>query len=165
MDVLPYLLVFAILFASAVWLVARNSGGAVPSRKSAPETGNRVFFAQVHGIYHKNYDGSSRQAIIRRCRTGEELLLVPEPTNRYDSDAVKICRNNGEQVGYWEGNGRMAGDLATGWTYRVTIDEIYRFKENPRKHGVRLRVEVLTMSRRTEERKKRAAAKAVTAGG
>ncbi|MGA8221782.1 MAG: HIRAN domain-containing protein [Candidatus Acidiferrales bacterium] len=126
----------------------------------SPSRTNRVFFQQVHGINYKNDDGASRQAIIGRCCEGEELVLVPEPTNPYDPDAVKICRRNGEQLGYWPADGRMAHDLANGWTYRVTIDEIYSFKENHKKHGVRLRVEVLTMSHKTEERRKRAAAKA-----
>jgi HIRAN domain-containing protein len=146
------LLVLAIL----LWLMARRS-------TKSPSRSNRAFFQQVHGINFKNDDGSSRQAIIGRCYVGEELELVPEPANRFDPDAVKICRKNGEQLGYWPADGRMAHDLASGWTYRVTIDEIYPFKENRKKHGVRLRVEVLTMSRKTEERKKRAAGEAPSA--
>lgn len=88
---------------------------------------------------------------------------MPEPTNPYDPNAVKICRSNGDQLGYWPADWRMAHDLASGWTYRVTIDEIYSFKETREKHGVRLRVEVLTMSHNTEERKKRAAREAQAA--
>ncbi len=117
---------------------------------SQSHSGNRVFYGQVHGITHKNQDKTSRQKIIDSCFEGEELFLIPEPDNRFDAGAVKICRRNGEQLGYWPGGGRIAGDLAAGWTYRVTIDEIYPFSENRRKHGVRLRVEVLTMSRKTE---------------
>lgn len=115
----------------------------------------RIFHTQVHGIMHLNADRTSRQAIIRKCRVGEELDLVPEPDNPYDSAAVKICRKNGEQLGYWQADGRVAHDLSIGWTYRVTIDEIYAFQRDDRKTkslGVRLMVEVLTMSRRTDER-------------
>lgn len=140
-----------VILAIALWAVVRQP------TNSLPEPEYRVFFAQVHGINHKNDDGSSRQSIIARCREGEELMLVPEPTNHYDPGAVKICRKNGEQLGYWTADGRMAKDLAIGWTYRVSVDEIYAFKENRNKHGIRLRVEVLTMSNKTEERKKRAA--------
>jgi hypothetical protein len=147
------LLVFGLLvFLGAKSARRSNSGTESP-------TGNRVYFAQVHGITHKNADGTSRQDIIEGCREGEELALVPEPTNRFDRDAVKVCRANGEQLGYWAADGRMAGDLASGWTYRVTVDEIYPFAENHRKHGVKLRVEVLTMSRTTEARKRKNAAK------
>jgi hypothetical protein len=140
-----------LLLAVLLWVIAQRS-------TKNPSRTNRVFFQQVHGINYKNDDGSSRQAIIGHCCEGEELLLVPEPTNHFDPDAVKVCRKNGEQLGYWPADGRMANDLAIGWTYRLTIDEIYPFKENRKKHGVRLRVEVLTMSRKTEERKKRAQA-------
>lgn len=146
-----------VLAAIVLWIIAHRPG------RSPAGTKNRVFFTQVHGIKHKNDDGSSRQEIIGRCHDGEELMLVPEPTNSHDPNAVKICRRNGEQLGYWQADGRMANDLATGWTYLVTIDEIYPFEEDHKKRGVRLRVEVLTMSRRTEERKRRAAAKAQVA--
>ncbi len=114
----------------------------------------RTFYSQVHGIMHENNNGSRRQDIIRHCEVGEELELVPEPNNPYDSGAVKICRKNGEQIGYWQADGRMAHDISIGWTYRVTIDEICGFQRDDRKRqseGVRLKVEVLTMSRRTEE--------------
>ena len=152
-----------LLLLIVLWVIARHSGKGSTGTPSG--TKNRLFFKQVHGIKHNNDDGSSRQEIIDRCYEGEELVLVPEPTNRFDPDAVKICRKNGEQLGYWQADGRMAKDLAIGWTYRVTIDEIYPFKENRTKHGVRLRVEVLTMSRKTEEREKRAASKAQATAG
>ena len=144
------ILIGFLLLTVLLWVIARRS-------TKNPSGTNRVFFQQVHGINYKNDDGSSRQAIIGHCCEGEELLLVPEPTNRFDANAVKVCRKNGEQLGYWPADGRMAHDLAIGWTYRVTIDEIYPFVENRKKHGVRLRVEVLTMSRKTEERKRPAA--------
>ena len=118
------------------------------------DTSNRTFYTQVHCILHKNADGGSRQQAIRQCQQGEELVLVPEPTNAYDANAVKVCRKNGQQIGYWQADGRMAHDLAIGWTYRVTIDEIYAFEDKPKNLGVRLRVEVLTMSHATGKRKK-----------
>jgi len=92
------------------------------SRPTQSKSSNRVFYTQIHGINHKNADGSSRQKIIKDCYEAEEMVLVPEPDNPVDPDAVKICRKSGEQLGYWEGDGRMAHDLAIGWTYRVTID-------------------------------------------
>ena len=105
----------------------------------------RVFYKHVFEINLKNPDGTSRQEIIRRCNRGEELLLVPEPDNRHGPDAVKVCRKNEQQIGYLPtDNGRMAHDLATGWAFRTTIDQIYPFEDNPQKHGVRLCMQVLT---------------------
>ena len=106
---------------------------------------NRPFYKHVLAINHINPDGKSRQEIISNCRKDEELVLVPEPDNHHDPGAVKVCRKNGEQIGYLPADsGRMAHDLETGWIFRTTIDDIYPFEENPRKHGVRLRLEVLT---------------------
>jgi hypothetical protein len=136
-------------------VVSARLVGSPPRPREVSSSGNRVFYEQVHGIKFKNTDGTSRQEIIKDCREGEELALVPEPDNPFDPGAVKVCRKNGEQLGYWPADGRMANDLALGWTYRVTIDEIYPFEENHRKHGVKLRVEVLTMSRTTEARKQK----------
>ena len=108
---------------------------------------DHVFYKHVLEINLKNQDGTNRQEIIRCCNRGEELLLVLEPDNPHDSDAVKVCRKNGQQIGYLPtDNGRMARDLATGWTFRTTVDDIYPFEENPQNHGIRLRMEVLAVS-------------------
>jgi hypothetical protein len=114
----------------------------------------RHFFAQVHGIHHKNTDGSSRQRIIRSCQPGELVLLVPEPDNPADPDALKVCRQNGEQLGYVTADlaFRLTADMAIGWTYRATVEEIYSFADRPHAFGCRLRIGVLTMSTRTEQR-------------
>jgi len=114
----------------------------------------RHFYFQVHGIRHKNPHGSSRQDIIRRCGVGEELNLVPEPTNPYDSDAVKVCRKNGEQLGYIPSDWsfRMAHDMKIGWTYRVTVDEIW---DDGGTVGCKIRLGVITMSSRTTARRRK----------
>jgi hypothetical protein len=143
--------VFLVAAVLVVLLIVRKRGIASQRR-----FGNRLFYARVHGITHKNQDGTSRQKIIKSCSEGEELFLIPEPDNRFDAGAVKICRRDGEQLGYWSGDGRMAGDLAAGCTCRVTVYEICPFSKNRRKHSVRLRVEVLTMSRKTEARRNKA---------
>ncbi len=61
---------------------------------------SRSFHTKVVDVTHPNPDGTSRQQIIRRCRRGEALLLVREPDNLFDSNAVKVCRETGEQIGY-----------------------------------------------------------------
>jgi len=135
--------------------------GAPPHPREVSSSGNRVFHQQVHGISYQNDDGTSRQKIINHCSEGEEVFFVPEPDNRFDPAAVKVCRKDGEQLGYLPAGGHIASDIGLGWTYRITIDEIYPFEENPKKHGVRLRVEVLTMRRKADDRKKRAAVRPV----
>ena len=47
--------------------------------------------AYVIGVTYANADGSSRQEIIGNCRKGDELILLREPSNPYDIDAIKVC--------------------------------------------------------------------------
>jgi HIRAN domain-containing protein len=70
---------------------------------------DKWIFTKVVGVSHKNSDGSYRKKVIRRCRVQEELQLVPEPDNPFDSTAVAVCRANGEQLGYL--NQRLAADM------------------------------------------------------
>lgn len=85
-----------------------------------------------------------------KCSLGEELKLVPEPTNPYDPNAIKVCRTNGEQLGYLpaEQAARFTHDIEIGWTYRATVDEIWH--EN-RIAGCKLRIGVITMSSRPRQ--------------
>lgn len=81
--------------------------------KKEPSEGGEVrkrFPTKVVGVTRKNNDGTSRQKIIKQLRTGQELELVPEPDNPFDSDAIKVCTKRGEQVGYLEA--RLAGEVA-----------------------------------------------------
>ncbi len=71
----------------------------------------KEFHTKLVGVTHDNDDGTSRQKIIRRCRIGENLKLVWQPNNLYDSNAVAICRESGEQVG---------------WLSRTVAEEIVR---------------------------------------
>lgn len=55
----------------------------------------------VAGVTFKNDNGTSRQAIIKKyCNIGDEVNLIPEPTNKHDPNAVKVCLQDGKQIGY-----------------------------------------------------------------
>lgn len=58
------------------------------------------FFTKVVGVNHKNDDGSSRQAIIKCCRLLEPLVFDHEEHNPQDPNAIGVCRQNGQQIGY-----------------------------------------------------------------
>jgi len=135
---------FALVIGLVCWYLFLKTRDLWGSRNRTPAI--RTFHKQIHGITHRNGDGSSRQKIIADCYDGEELVLVPEPSNQYDPGAVKICRKNGDQLGYWPSDAQIADQVRNGWTFRVTIDEIYPFEENRKKHGVKMRVDVLTMA-------------------
>jgi hypothetical protein len=66
----------------------------------------RHFPATVLGVSLANEDGTSRQHIIARCRRFERLVLEREKGGRRDPDAIKVCRETGEQIG------RLAPEIA-----------------------------------------------------
>jgi len=70
----------------------------------------------VSGEAQVNKDGSRRQRIIRECRVGDELLLVREPRNPYDENAVALFTLNRQQVGYipMEVSSDVAAELDSG---------------------------------------------------
>ena len=74
------------------------------------------FHTKVVGVTKLNRNGSDRQRIIRRCRVGEFLDLIPEPDNPYDESAVKVCRMTGEQLGYLAAGiaAQLHGQIARG---------------------------------------------------
>lgn len=47
--------------------------------------------AYVIGVTYTNADGSSRQEIIGNCKKGDELILLREPSNPNDPNAIKVC--------------------------------------------------------------------------
>lgn len=47
----------------------------------------------------QNADGSERQEILALCRAGEELHLVPQTDNLYDTHVVRVCREHMQQIG------------------------------------------------------------------
>lgn len=57
-----------------------------------------ISFAAV-GVNFENPDGVSRQSLIAKMQEYERLILVPEPTNPYDSSAIAIVGSAGT-VGY-----------------------------------------------------------------
>jgi hypothetical protein len=87
-------------------MVACPHCGAGVQIDPAPGQTVRQFHSKIVGVTKPNPDGSDRQAIIARCQVGESLLLVREPDNRFDPDAVAVRRTNGEQLGY------LSADLA-----------------------------------------------------
>lgn len=57
------------------------------------------FSVNVAGVSYPNDDGSERQSIIRDCDEGEHLILKHTPIPE-DKNAVRILRQNGQQLGW-----------------------------------------------------------------
>lgn len=81
---------------------ALNTKPPTPKKTSAkrtPKTEPRSFEIGITGESFPNDDGTSRQEILRRCRVGELVILIHVPCSQ-DIYAVKVCRSNGEQIGW-----------------------------------------------------------------
>jgi hypothetical protein len=53
----------------------------------------------IVGESFDNDDGSSRQAEIKRCSSGEPVTLQRDSDNRYDSNCVNVVSARGVQIG------------------------------------------------------------------
>lgn len=61
---------------------------------------DKHFYVRVAGVSRLNADGSSRQALIRRCEPFDRVCLRREPKNPVDPNAVAVLNAAGEQLGY-----------------------------------------------------------------
>ena len=55
---------------------------------------------EIAGVQYNNLDGSSRRDVIKLCGPNERLALKREPNNPHDKNAVAVCRQSGQQLGY-----------------------------------------------------------------
>lgn len=86
----------------------------------------RHFHTKVVGVTKRNDDGSSRQQILSTCSAGEALVLDSEPENPYDQNAIKVLRQNGQQLGYLKTElaEQVADEAASGFTFTVFVKEL-----------------------------------------
>ena len=84
------------------------------------------FYTKVAGVSHRNDDGTYRQRIIRRCRPQERLVLDHDERNPHDPNAVRVCRQSGEQVGFL--NAELAEEVVSaareGYRYAAFVKNI-----------------------------------------
>jgi hypothetical protein len=76
------------------------------------------------GMQHHMTD-AVRQALAG-APTGRVLALVPEPTNRYDSNAVKVVDKGMDMIGYIprEHSGMVSRMLAHGYDVRCKLGAV-----------------------------------------
>lgn len=83
--------------------VANEKAKEERKQKQVEELANSVrlrhSFSKVVGVTFPNDNGSERQAIIKRCKTGELLVLKHDPYNKYSIFSTAVCRMNREQLG------------------------------------------------------------------
>lgn len=67
----------------------------------------RRFGRQLKGLSHPNKNGKDRLVLVRSLSVGTPLVLVPDPGNEYDRNAVLIYRADdlAEDLGYLDATG------------------------------------------------------------
>jgi hypothetical protein len=100
----------------------------------------RHFHTKIVGVTYKNSDGTDRQKLIAKCHVFETLDLDHEEDNAHDPNAVRVCRQNGQQLGY------LGADLAeevvrksaNGYRFATFIKDITGGKRKGQSFGVNL---------------------------
>ncbi len=85
---------------------------------------DELLIVRVVGVTNKNFDNRNRQDILKECLEGEQLVLVKEIDNKFSRYAIKVCRLNGEQIGYLEDKLSQQIHFRDMSTASVYIDEI-----------------------------------------
>jgi hypothetical protein len=84
------------------------------------------FHSKLAGVSHANDDGTSRQSIIRKLQPREMLFLYHDRDNRYDPNAMMVCRKSKEQVGYL--NRELAAEVVErvreGYRYALFVSSL-----------------------------------------
>jgi len=103
--------------------------------------GIRHLYTRVAGVTQKNTDGKTRQAIIKRIartwgvghlrierygRDAIQLILDEEPGNPIDPNAIKVCMEDGVQIGCLSLKlaAHVSARHAQGYKYKTVLDEI-----------------------------------------
>lgn len=68
------------------------------SNYNAISNNSKQFYSKIAGVTFKNDNGTERQSILKKCRSGEKLKLKHIPVKQ-DKNAVAVFRLNGEQLG------------------------------------------------------------------
>ena len=62
----------------------------------------KSYIAEVKELAYKVLPAKKRQKILARCRVGEKIKLIHAPA-LYHINAIKVCRETGEQLGWLYG--------------------------------------------------------------
>ena len=83
-----------------------------------------TFFVHVHGVSFQNNDKSSRQELVARCRSGDNLVLRAEPQNPYDRHAVAVLNSSMQQLGYLPSDARDSSALLRAEPITARVEKV-----------------------------------------
>lgn len=82
------------------------------------------FYVVIVGVSKINPDGTSRQSILSKMKSGEVINLVREYDNKFDKNAVAVKNRKGEQLGYLPMGDRLAHHIDLGGKYAAMVKKI-----------------------------------------
>lgn len=92
----------------------------------------------IAGTYYRTLEEISR---AENLQVNEELILLKEPTNNFDKNAIKVVTKDNYHLGYIPKNlCRMFYDILEGCEYKVFVNKIVNAPNAPYVHA---RVEIL----------------------
>lgn len=92
----------------------------------------------ITGTYYRTLEEISR---AENLKIGEELILIKEPTNKFDGNAIKVVTKDNYHIGYIPENlCRMFNEILVGYEYRVLVNKIVNAPNAPYVH---VKVEIL----------------------
>jgi hypothetical protein len=131
-DPIVRIIFFAVGFV--VWLIVlalRKVSSSLPKKqrrnpslpsflfselKGAPDRQVQTIYTEIRGVSFENPDGAPRQQIIRSsCHPGDALLLVRQPGNPVDTNAIgiiRICRCPDGGASFTEQLGYLSKEIA-----------------------------------------------------
>lgn len=98
-----------------------------------------TYDCNVTGVMFIN-DGVDPQQLIRKLKIGDLIMLVADPHNKYDNNAVKVCNSEGAQIG-WLPKGSYEqleafNRLSKGESVSAEVSKIYPFNRYPGNYGL-----------------------------
>ena len=101
-------------------------------RSKRMEESEYIYYTNLAGVTHTNDDGSDRQKIVKTCRVGKTVNLIRDHENPHDKNAIKVCRESGEQLGWI--NKDVAENFAVAidikkYNIWVKIKELFKFRD------------------------------------
>lgn len=85
---------------------------------------NKEFYTKINGTTFTKGQQILGDAVKNNIKP--LLMLVPEPENKYDNKAIKVCLMTSEHVGYIPKDTaqNVFDDIVNGYKYTVTVNEI-----------------------------------------
>ena len=101
----------------------------IEKRSSGPFAGFEPMSFYTHkvvGVSHTNSNGTSRQKYISKMREGDKVILVRDPDNPADGNAIQALNEDRQQIGFIDRSraSELAPQMDNGYVVEAWVDRI-----------------------------------------